>query len=67
MPAVKNEEMRRFVNTIGPWSMLVCYSLRNLQRGGKFIAAFISEKRKMAIEKSLFRNWQLIPNFFIAH
>jgi hypothetical protein len=36
--------------------------LRNLQTRGAFIAAFTSE-----IKKSLFRNWPLIPNFFIAH
>jgi hypothetical protein len=41
--------------------------LRILQMRGAFIAAFKSEKRWMTIKKSLFRNWQLIPNFFIAH
>jgi hypothetical protein len=35
---------------------------------GAFIAAFTSEKQWIkTIQKSLFRNWQLIPNIFIAH
>ncbi len=32
-----------------------------------FIAAFTSEKQRMTIKRSLFRNWKLIPNFFITH
>jgi hypothetical protein len=46
--------------------MSVRQSLRNLQRYGEFIAAFTS-KKKDDDQKSLFHNWQLIQNFFIAH
>jgi hypothetical protein len=42
-------------------------SLLNLQRSGAFIAAFTSEKLKMTIKKSSFRNWQLILKFSIGH
>jgi hypothetical protein len=38
-------------------------TLRILQMRRAFIAALKSEKRWMAIKKSLFRNWPLIPNF----
>jgi hypothetical protein len=41
--------------------------LGNLQMRGAFIAAFTSQNRWMTIKESLIRNWQLIPNFFIAH
>jgi hypothetical protein len=34
---------------------------------GALIAAFTSEKSWMMIKKSLFRNWPLILNVFIAH
>jgi hypothetical protein len=41
-------------------------TLRILQMHGAFIAAFTSEKQWMTIKNSLFRNWLLIPDFFIA-
>jgi hypothetical protein len=62
----KMKKLRCF-NTIAPWPMLVRQSLYNLQRCGAFIVAFKSEKLNISIKKSLFRNWQVIPNFFIAH
>ncbi len=34
---------------------------------GAFILAFTSEKQWMMLKISLFCNWQLIPDFFIAH
>jgi hypothetical protein len=64
---LENEEMEAFCNTIAPFPMPLSQSLHNLQRCGAFITAFITEKLKMTIKKSLFRNWQSIPNFFIAH
>jgi hypothetical protein len=41
--------------------------LRILQMRRAFIAALTSKKRWMTIKKSLFRNWPLIPNIFVAH
>ncbi len=57
----------RNVNTVVPWPVPVGQTLRNLQRCGAFIASFTSEKWWLTIKQSLFRNWQLIPNFFIEH
>jgi hypothetical protein len=54
---------------IGKWTNggILWAPLRNLQMCRAFIAALTSEKRLIAIKKRLFRNWQLITNFFIAH
>jgi hypothetical protein len=41
--------------------------LRILQTRGAFIAAFTSEKTTDDNQKSLFRHWPLIMNFFEAH
>ncbi len=41
--------------------------LRNLQMRGAFTAAFTSKKMINDNQKSWFRNWPLISNFFIAH
>jgi hypothetical protein len=41
--------------------------LRNLQTRGAFIAAFTSEKKMDDNQKSLFRQWPLIMNFFVVH
>ncbi len=41
--------------------------LHILQMRRAFIAAFTNEKHRMTIKKSLFRNWPLIPKFFIVH
>jgi hypothetical protein len=60
----KIKKWRCFVNTIVPWQMPVRHSLRNLQSCAAFIAAFTTEEQ---LKKSLFRNWQLIPNIFSAH
>jgi hypothetical protein len=38
-----------------------------LQMLRAFISALTSENPWMTIKKSLFRNWPLIPNFFIFH
>ncbi len=61
---LENEEMEAFVNTIAPWPMPIRPSLRSLQKCGAFIPTFTSEKWKMSIKKSLFRNCKLIQNFF---
>jgi hypothetical protein len=66
--------------TSAQWSLFRLWQLRKeeiecvllkplpiLQMYGAFIAAFTSEKRWMTFKKSLFHNWPLIPNFFIAH
>ncbi len=54
------------VEKLRNWGVLLT-PLHNIQMGGAFITAFTSEKQWMTITKSLFRDWQLIPNFFIAH
>jgi len=36
-----------------------------LKMCGSFIAAFPSKKRCIKIRNSVFRNWPLIPNFFV--
>jgi hypothetical protein len=56
-----------FFNTIAHWSMPLRQFLRDLQTCKDIIVAFTSEKPWMTIKKSLFCNWPLIPNFFIAH
>jgi hypothetical protein len=66
VPHLAIRKLSRFVNTIAPLPVPVRQSLHNLQRRGAFIAAFTSEKRWMTIKINLFRNWQLILNFFIA-
>ena len=63
----KMKKWRHFVNTFAHWLVSIRHALHNLQSCRAFVMTFTSEKWKMTIKNSLFRNWQVIPNFFIAH
>ncbi len=63
----KTKKWRRFLNTIAPWQMPVD-TLSAIYKGAVHSSLLLQVKNNgWRSKKSLFCNWQLIPNIFSAH